>query len=347
MSEPLSLLSQARGLRSGLRIMSRTACPCLLLGSLAAALAFPAFAAGSPTRPLANAEKALLDGRADAAVSALHSVLEAEPSSGSAHLLLCRVYLSEGLGTQAAAECQAALANGLAHDSAAQDWTGRALGYQAAHAGMLSGLKLALEVRTAFETAVSLNPASEAACVDLGEYYTTAPSIVGGGNTKALALAARIEPVLPAVSHRIRAMAAEKDKDFAMAEAEFKAEVAATHTPGALVDLAAFYSRRHETDKAVQTAEETIAADRDVDATVVEAAGILGDEHQPQLAAEAMRSYLAHGAKSDIAPTFRVLTSLGELSLQAGERDEARFEFHQALALASQYGPAQKGLGTL
>ena len=297
--------------------------------------------------PLAGAEQALLNGKADVASADLQSVLSSNPSDAAAHLLLCRVWLSEGLGAQAVAECQAALANGLAADSTAQDWTGRARGFEAAHAGLLQGMKLALGVRNAFEAAVSLNPASEAACVDLGEYYTGAPSIVGGGTEKALALASRIEGSLPAVTHRIRAMVAEKDKDLPQAQQEFEAEVAAARTPGTLVDLAAFYGRHHEDAKAVATARATISADPRCDSTVVEAAGVLGDVHQAPLAAEAMRTYLARGEKSDTAPAFRVNVMLGKLLAGAGDKEAARAQFEQALALASHYAPAQKSLGAL
>lgn len=321
---------------------------CRALGGLIVSLsASLSFAADNTSRPLAEMETALLDGRVDTAAAGLQSILNADPSSGSAHLLLCRVWLSEGLSTQAVSECQAALTNGLESDSAAQDWTGRALGAQAQRAGLLKGMKLAFGVRSAFEAAVNLNPHNEAACVDLGEYYTSAPAIVGGGTDKALALAARIENSLPAVAHRIRAMNAEKAKDFAAAEQEFRAEVMASRNPGTLVDLAAFYSRRHQDDVAIATARETIAADRDHDATVVEAAGVLGDVHQGQLAAAAMRDYLQHGHKSDTAPAFRVYTMLGNFLANAGDKNAARGEFEQALALASHYAPAQKGLGEL
>ncbi len=320
---------------------------CVALGAAAFLQGVLSHASTPAPRPLAGAEKALLDGRADAAAADLQGMLAADPANGRAHLLLCRVYLSENLATEAVAECQAALANGLAGDSAAQDWTGRALGLQAQHAGLLAGMKLASQVRTAFETAVSLDPASESACVDLGEYYTAAPAIVGGGKSRALALAARIEGALPAVSHRIRAMAAEKGKDFETAEREFQAEAAAGHTPGATVDLASFYDRRHQEEKAIAAAQQTIAADRDLDATVVEAAGILDDAHQTQLAEEAMRRYLASGEHSDTAPAFRVLTTLGSLQARAGEKDDARLDYQKALALASGYRPAQKGLGAL
>ncbi len=296
---------------------------------------------------LPEAQKALLDGHADDAAGTLKGVLAVDPTSGAAHLLLCRVWLSEGLAADAAAECEAALANGLAKSSEAQDWTGRALGHQAEHAGMVRGLKLALQVRDALETAVTLDPNSEAACVDLGEYYTSAPVIVGGGRDKALALAARIEGSLPAVSHRIRAMAAEKDKDDATAEREFEAEAAAGHTPGSMVDLAAFYDRHHLSEKAAVIARQTIAADPAMDATVVEAAGILDDEHQTDLALQTIRNYLTHGDRSDIAPACRVHVILGNMLARLGEKDQARAEYDEALHLASRYTPAQKGLGAL
>ena len=310
-------------------------------------LACSSAVAANYVSPLASAEQALLNGEADTAAASLRMVLSANPSSGAAHLLLCRVWLSEGLGASAVAECQAALADGLARDSTAQDWTGRALGYQAQHAGLIKGLKLALSVRDAFETAVILRPENEAACVDLGEYYTAAPAIVGGGTEKALALATRLQGALPAVAHRIRAMEAERNKDLGTAEEEFQAEVAASRNAGTLVDLAAFYGRHHQDGKAVSTARETVEADRDCDATLVEAAGVFSDAHQVSLAAEAMRRYLAHGEKSDTAPTFRVYTALGKLLASAGDKEAARESYQQALALASGYAPAQKGLGAL
>ncbi len=307
----------------------------------------PAQAAPATAKNLDTAEHLLLAGRADEAANLLQAMLATNTGNGAAHLLLCRVYLSEDFSTPAATECESALGNGLAKNSDAQDWAGRALGARAAHAGMLSGLRLAGAVRSAFETAFSLNPGSEAAAVDLGQYYTSAPSLVGGGNDKALALAARIERAMPEIAHRIRAMAAEKRDDPLTAEHEFQAEAAVTQRPGALIDLATYYGRRGQTAKAVSVAQTVIARDRLVDENVVEAAGVLSDAGRPDLAEAALRSYLSHGLKSDRAPAFAVHTQLGTLLAHRGEKAAARDEFKQALALAAQYAPAQKGLAAL
>ena len=155
-------------------------------------------------------EQDLLQGRADRAIAGLQSTLGHEPGNASAHLLLCRTFLSELRGSEAAAECEAALKSGLAQDSNAQDWAGRAFGMQAEHAGPIAGLKLAGQVRNAFQTAFRLNPRNPAAANDLGEFYIDAPFIVGGGVDKAAALADSIQPALPEVAHRLRALIAEK-----------------------------------------------------------------------------------------------------------------------------------------
>ena len=296
---------------------------------------------------LESAQKALLEGQADVASTTLNRLLATDSSNGSAHLLLCRVWLSEGFPDRSVPECQAALANGLGNSSAAQDWTGRALGRQAEHAGIISGLRLALQVRTAFETAVQLSPDSEPACVDLGEYYTAAPAIVGGGKDKALALATRIERTLPAVSHRIRAMVAEKDEEYRTAEAEFQAEARVGNSPGTTVDLACFYQRRQQGERASEIARQTIEKDREIDSTVIEAASILEDEHQTDMAKATMRHYIDRGTHSDTAPVFRVHALLGKLLAHDGDTQAAREQYRQALAMASQFKPAQKGLASL
>ncbi len=315
--------------------------------ALCAAVAHATAQNAPAAKKLDSAEHLLLDGRADEASSALGAVLATDAGNGAAHLLLCRVYLSEGLSTPAATECESALADGLTHNSAAQDWAGRALGARADHAGMLSGLRLAGAVRFAFEAAFTLDPGSEAAAVDLGQYYTSAPAIVGGGNEKALTLAARIKRPMPEIAHRIRAMAAEKRDDLPTAEYEFQAEAAVAQRPGALIDLATYYGRHGQTAKAVSVAQNVIARDHPIDENMVEAAGVFSDASRPDLAEAALRSYLTHGLKSDRAPVFAVHTQLGTLLANRRDKGAARAEFNQALALAAHYLPAQKGLDAL
>ncbi len=299
------------------------------------------------TVDLRLSEQDLLHGRADQAIAGLRLTVSQNPADARAHLLLCRAFLSEGHGTEAAAECQAALNAGLAQTSDAQDWAGRAFGIKAQHAGPIAGLKLAGEVRNAFQSAYKLNPRNPAAANDLGEYYVDAPFIVGGGVDKATALADAILSTLPETAHRLRALVAEKRDDSATTEREFLAATAVAHSPGAFVDLSNFYVRQNKPGMASAAARRAIAQDRSLDADVVDAAGALNDAHLAAQAIPVLRSYLERGHQTDQAPAFRVHTMLGEILAGQGDHDGARKEFQQALALAAGYAPAQKGLGSL
>jgi tetratricopeptide (TPR) repeat protein len=294
-----------------------------------------------------TAERILMDGHVDEAIGLLNARVSSHGTDGQAYLLLCRAYYSEQQVDDALRACQNAVKL-TPNSSEAQDWMGRVYGNRAAHAGPFSGLKLAHEVHDAFEAAVRLDPRSAAAANDLAEYYISAPAIVGGGLDKADALATSIEPDLPQAAHRIRALAAEKRKDYAGAEREFQAEVAVAHRPDALVDLGGFYKRRSQSAKAVAAFEEAIAADRAKSAATVDAASYLMDMHTaPEVSRKALTAYLAGGGKSDAAPVIRVHVLLGRLAAGSGDTARAKIEFNMALGLAAKYAEAQRELQKL
>lgn len=296
---------------------------------------------------LSSANQALMDGNADQAVAQLKQILATDQNNGQAHLLLCRAYYAQSMASPAASECATAL-HMLANDSEAQDWAGRAYGMQANGAGPISGLRLAIKVRNAFEAAVRLNPLNGDAVNDLSEYYVNAPSIVGGGLDKATVLADRSQAQLPQNAHRMRAMLAEKQKDYPTAEREFRAAASVANRPNAWADLGAFYSRRSQNDQAVDALRRAIALDRAHDATLVDAAATLTEiNREPRLAERALRDYLASPAKSDAAPSFKVHVMLAKLLRNEGNPMDAKIELEQSLELASGYAPARKELAAL
>jgi Tfp pilus assembly protein PilF len=315
----------------------------LALGGIALlALPFTSRAADLP-----SATHALLDGNNDTAIAQLKQILASDPSNGQAHLLLCRAYYAQSIASAAASECTAALRT-LVNDSSAQDWAGRAYGMQADGAGPIAGLRLALKVRNAFEAAVRINPLNGDAVNDLSEYYIEAPSIVGGGFEKAALLADRSQPQLPQNAHRMRAMAAEKQKDYGTAEREFRAAAAVANRPNAWADLGAFYSRHTQPEKAVDALRRAIALDHAHDATLVDAATTLTEiNREPQLAERALRDYLASAAKSDAAPAFKVHVQLAKLLRDGGNTTDAKIELEHSLELASGYAPARNELAAI
>lgn len=310
-----------------------------------------ALPSASRAADLPSATAALLSGRSDAAIAQLKQVLAAtpanDPSSGPAHLLLCRAYYAQSLPAPAASECTIALRT-LSNDSSAQDWAGRAYGLQAENAGPIAGLRLAFKVRNAFEAAVRLDPNNGAAVNDLSEYYIDAPSIVGGGFDKASRLADQSQSHLPQNAHRIRAMAAEKQKDYATAEREFRAATAVANQPNAWADLGAFYARRSQSDQAVEALRRAIALDHARSSTLVDAATTLTEiDREPRLAERALRSYLSSSNRSDAAPAFKVHVALAKLLRDEGNLPEAKIELQHSLELASGYAPARRELADL
>jgi tetratricopeptide (TPR) repeat protein len=219
---------------------------------------------------------------------------------------------------------------------------------QAESAGPIAGLRLAFKVRNAFEAAVRINPLNGDAVNDLSEYYIDAPSIVGGGFDKAALLADRSQSQLPQNAHRMRALAAEKQKDYGTAEREFRAAAAVANQPNAWADLGAFYSRRTQPSKAVEALRRAIALDHVHDAALVDAATTLNEiNREPRLAESALRDYLASHARSDAAPAFKVHVQLAKLLRDAGNTAEAKIELEHSLQLASGYVPARKELAAI
>jgi tetratricopeptide (TPR) repeat protein len=296
---------------------------------------------------LPSATAALLSGHADAAVAQLKQLLADNPADGHAHLLLCRAWYAQSLAAPAVSECAAALRT-LSADSSAQDWAGRAYGLQADNAGPIAGLRLAFKVRNAFEAAVRLDPTNGVAVNDLSEYYIDAPSIVGGGFDKAAHLADQSQPQLPQNAHRIRALAAERQKDYGTAEREFHAAASVANQPNAWADLGAFYARRSQPDQAVEALRRAIALDRTHTSTLVDAATTLTEiDREPRLAEHALRSYLASSNRSDAAPAFKVHVTLARLLRDQGNPADAKIELEHSLELASSYAPARRELAAL
>ena len=321
----------------------------LILGAGHTAYLYAAdHAAGdSATTENKAAERLLMQGRIDEAVATLQRVVGANPKNGQAHLLLCRSFYAEKHQDDAVTACENAVQI-LPRSSEAQDWLGRAYGMKAEQAGPTGGFALARKVRAAFETAVQLDSMNGPAVNDLSEFYIAAPALIGGGQDKATALADRVQTQLPQQAHRIRALAAEKRKDYGTAEREFMAAANVAMCPDAQVDLGAFYARRSQRGRAVDTLKQCLATDRSRDATIVDAASILTNMHlEPQLAVQTLHQYLLSDAKSDAAPVIKVHVMLGKILAASGNKMGAKIEFDNALELARSYASAEQALQQL
>ncbi len=291
-----------------------------------------------------QADSLLQQGRVEEASKLLQETVASDPSDAQAHQLLCRVYYAQDMADPAIKECELAASN-APNSSVNQTWLGRSYGMKASHASAFTAIGLAKKVHVAFERAVELDPGNVQAMNDLGEFYVNAPGLVGGGLDKAQELAAKMQARFPSQAHRLLAMIAEKKKDLATAETEYKAAVAAGKTPEAYVDLAHFYRQHGQLDKVLAPIQAAVDADRRKDAAMVDASSILTAAHlSPELAESLLREYLASPAKSDAAPAFKVHIQLGQLLEHRGDAAGAHREYAAAVALAPNYAPARKAL---
>lgn len=125
-------------------------------------------------------------------------------------------------------------------------WAGKAYGRRAERVNVLRAAGLAKKVRAAFERAVELDGKNLEALACLFEYYLEAPGIMGGGEEKARAAAARLAGLSAAEGHRAQASLLLKSKDHQPA-AERELRQALELEPdkvSRLLDLASFLADR-------------------------------------------------------------------------------------------------------
>ena len=309
-----------------------------------AVLAVPAARAADS---LAAANADLQAGNADQAAALLSEALKADSRNAEAENLLCRVEYTTQHFDQAAADCQKAVdLNG--QNAVYHHWLGRAFGERASRAAFLSAFSLAKRTREQFETATTLDPQDADALADLGEFYSEAPSVVGGGTDKANDIAKKLDAVEPSRGHQLHAMIAEQAKDLDTAEKEFKAACIGSRAAIQWMELASFYRRRQrwsDLDAAVKSGMAAAVHDREGAIALYEGANILARANrQTDLAIKLYEQYLASPNKSEVAPAFDALSRLARLRKRTGDLTGAHRDQAAALALAHDYKPAQTAL---
>ncbi len=225
-------------------------------------------------------------------------------------------------------------------------WLAREYGRKAADSSPLAAAGLARKAKNEFERAVQLDPANIPARVDLAEYYTEAPAIMGGGFDKARGQAAQVQKLNPAMAHLILARVADKEKQYDKAEDEFRAGVKqAKNRADMWLQLAAFYRAHGRLDE-MQMAVISAMAEPGKPAESYFDAGkelYLGGRNFSG-AVQYLQSYLSSGELVESAPAFRAHYLIGQLSEKMGNNSTAASEYHASLALASGYEPAKKAL---
>jgi tetratricopeptide (TPR) repeat protein len=282
-------------------------------------------------------------GRVDDAIQALQQQIAHNPTDAGSNNLLCRAYFMLEEWDRGIPACERAR-NLDPQNSLYHLWLGRIYGEKADRAGLFSAAGLAKKVRTSFERAVALDPKSWEARTDLAEFYLEAPGIVGGGKDKAREQVDAIAPLNPGMADWVAARIAEKNKDAAAAEREYRAAITATHSGArAWLDLAIFLRHANRLDEMDQAVQKLESAPVDRAESIMDGASVLlraGRDYP--LAVRLLHRYLA--APVEEGPAFKAHDLLGQLLEKQGDRQGAAAEYRAALALAHSYARAQEDL---
>jgi Flp pilus assembly protein TadD len=295
-----------------------------------------------PTMAAMTARDLLDAGRVDDAIETLNQRIAANPRDAEAIHLLCRAYFQYEDWDRAEGRCKRAVEL-EPNNSGFHRWLGRVYGEKAGRATLPIGL--ALKTRDEFQRAAQLDPTDATASEDVAEYYLEAPGIMGGGKDKAREQAKVLAKLSTAREHWVYARLAEKDKDYATAEREYRKMIEDGNGDGeAWLNLGFFYrnqKRYDEMEQAFVKMNQGAITSREV---LFEAAANLYRVGRAfSFAQQLLQRYLAEGPVEE-APAFKAHNLLGMLLEKQGDKEGAANEYRAALALARNYRQAQEGL---
>jgi tetratricopeptide (TPR) repeat protein len=225
-------------------------------------------------------------------------------------------------------------------------WLAREYGRKAGDSNPLAAAGLARKAKAEFERAVQLDPTNVPARVDLAQYYTEAPAIMGGGLDKARQQAEQVAKYDLAKAHLILGRVAEKEKQYGEAESQLRAGVKDAKNPAdAWLQLAAFYRNRGRLDEMQKAVQSAVAQPGKPAESYFDAAKelYLGSRDFPG-AAQYLQTYLSSGELVEGAPAFHAHYLLGQLEEKMGNSGAAAAEYEASLSLASGFVPAKRAL---
>jgi tetratricopeptide (TPR) repeat protein len=194
-------------------------------------------------------------------------------------------------------------------------WLGRAYGRRAETSTFFTAPGLASKARDHFERALALDTGNVEAAGDLFEYYLEAPSFLGGGVSKAAALAEKTKNLDLAEYHYRLGRIADSKKEYKDAEEQFRRAMdLAPRQVGRVVDLANYLSRRGK----YQESEAVFSLAEDI------------DPNNPKVMFERAKAYIQSKRNLDRARELLVKYLNSPLSPNDPSRREAEQLLKQA-----------------
>jgi tetratricopeptide (TPR) repeat protein len=284
---------------------------------------------------LADAQRDYNAGRYNRAVDGLNGAIAKSPNDASLNFLLGESYYQLGEFPRAVTSLERAVQ--LApKDSEYHDWLGKAYGRKAEGSMFLSAMSWARKTHREFEIAVELDPQNFEAQRDLIRYEMNAPSVVGGGDDKALKHIDGLEKIDPIQGQLARGEFFATKKRMPEADAVFgKILESNSDRVGVYFELTDYYRDRGNADKmgeAINKAERIDPEDRRL--KFYKGIFLVMKAKKPAEAEMMLKSYLATVPdNSDLPPHATAREWLGKLYESLGRFSEAAEQYRLSITL--------------
>jgi tetratricopeptide (TPR) repeat protein len=229
------------------------------------------------------------------------------------------------------------------------DWLGRAYGTQARRANMFRAASLAGKARTAFETAVALDPENLDAREGLMAFYAGAPGIVGGSKEKAREILIEIRKRNAYRGSIAAASLCAREKNTACAESELNGMLKRYPDSAAVYSsLAALHADQKRFDRAFAVIDDRLGQ-KPAEATSLYQLGRTASLSGERLddGERALKAYLSGTIPERGPEPAHVHYRLGMIYERKGAKDLAREEYRAALKLRPRHRDAQRALAAL
>ncbi len=269
------------------------------------------------------------------AVLELQAAAAKDGLNGEIQLLLTKSYLELQERDAAITSAERAVAIDP-KSSVYHEWLGRAYGDKAGHSSMFSALGLARKTHREFEIAVQLDETNIAARQALIEFDCEAPGMVGGGEEKAKPEIEKLQAMDAAEGHFAIGVCRKKKKEFAAADAEFKAALESHPRRADMIYDIGDYAMRHEQAERVMevAAVGEQAAPADPRAIFYRAVGLILRNEKPEAAEKLLREYLEKAPRRAEYPRQAAVHEwLGRLYENKGDKLAAAKEYEASLKL--------------
>jgi len=310
------------------RLLRFTLVFCLAAGSLGVS-------SSGAQSPLAESQKDYNSGRYNRVVDAMTTAIAKDPNNASLQFLLGQSYYQLGEFPRAIVSLERAVQ--LApKESEMHDWLGKSYGRKAETSNFLSAMGWARKTHKEFEVAVQLNPMNFEAQRDLIRFEMNAPSIVSGGDDKALKHIEDLEKIDSIQGQLARGEFLATKNEMPKADALY-AKILESNSDriGVYFEVSDYYRDRPNPEKmseAVAAAEHLDPNDRRL--KYYRGVSLILNKTKPNEAELALKSYLATVPNSsDLPPHASAREWLGKLYESQARFSESAEQYRLSLGL--------------